>query len=177
MLCHARRTVDLGKLRRERAMVGGATREIRLSSTPRAARDARRFVTRVFAEMGYPKELLEDAELIASELVSNSLIYAPGLPIDVEIWHVGPCLFLEVWDRSRRPPVCLTPDELSVNGRGLRIVKELSLRFGYATFPEGKVVWVLLGVMEEAYLTWRPKRRGENRASWIQLDSNGGNGE
>jgi anti-sigma regulatory factor (Ser/Thr protein kinase) len=151
-------------------MITGATREIRLDCTPRAARDARQFVVRVFAEMGYPKGLVEDAELMVSELVTNSLAHAPGWQIVVDIWQAGPCLFLEVWDRSPRPPVRLTPDELTVNGRGLHIVKELSLGFGCATFSDGKVVWALLGVMEDAYLTWRPRLgRDRNRGSRIQL--------
>jgi anti-sigma regulatory factor (Ser/Thr protein kinase) len=151
-------------------MITGVTREIRLDSTPRAARDARQFVVRVFAEMGYPKGLVEDAELMVSELVTNSLAHAPGWPIVVDIWQTGPCLFLEVWDRSPRPPVCLTPDGLTLNGRGLHIVRELSLRFGYATFSHGKVVWALLGVMEDVYLTWRPKAgREKNCGSRVQL--------
>jgi anti-sigma regulatory factor (Ser/Thr protein kinase) len=141
-------------------MISGVTREIRLDPTPRAARDARQFVVRVFAEMGYPKQLVEDAELIVSELVTNCLAHASGGPVVVDVWRAGPCLFLEVWDRSPRPPVCLTPDEFTVNGRGLQIVRELSLRFGHATFRNGKVVWVLLGVMEDAYLTWRHPNGG-----------------
>jgi anti-sigma regulatory factor (Ser/Thr protein kinase) len=151
-------------------MVTGVTREIRLESTPRAARDARQFVVRVFAEMGYPKGLVEDAELMVSELVTNCLAHAPGGSIVVDIWRIGPCLFLEVWDRSTQPPVCLTSDELTANGRGLHIVKELSLGFGYSIFPGGKVVWALLGVMQDAYLTWRPQMgRNGHCGSRIQL--------
>jgi anti-sigma regulatory factor (Ser/Thr protein kinase) len=135
-------------------MIEGSAREIILQPTPHAPRAARKFVARMLDEMGCPN-LIEDAELMASELVTNSLRFAPGQPIVVNIWQAGPSLFLEIWDRSPQPPMCLTPDELAENGRGLQIVRELSLRYGYADVPNGKVVWVLLAVMEDAYLTWR----------------------
>jgi hypothetical protein len=47
------------------------TRRIRLEPTARAARDARRFVSAALADLGHA-DLIEDARLIASELVTNA---------------------------------------------------------------------------------------------------------
>ncbi len=123
--------------------VDQAIRRIRLEPTPRAARDARRFVSETLTELGHP-DLVEDARLIASELITNSLTHAPKYPIWLSIWRTGAFLDLEVWDCSPEPPVYLDPDFFAEGGRGLHIVKELGTACGYTTFDHGKVVWALL---------------------------------
>jgi anti-sigma regulatory factor (Ser/Thr protein kinase) len=129
----------------------GDTPQIRLEPTTQAAREARRFVSKALAELGHA-DLVEDARLIASELVSNSLIHAPKLPIWVGIWRTGAFLDLEVWDCSPKPPVYLDPDYLAESGRGLHIVKELCSSTGYTIFDCGKVVWAILGFKR----SWAP---------------------
>ena len=123
--------------------VNHVTRHIRLEPTAWAARDARRFVSDTLAELGHA-DLVEDATLIASELVTNSFTHAPKLPIWVGIWQTGAFLDLEVWDCSPKPPVYLDPDYLAEGGRGLHIVKELGTSCGYTIFDCGKVVWAIL---------------------------------
>lgn len=150
-------------------MTADVTRDITLEPTYRAPGEARRFVAGVLSELGY-RELVDDTKVMVSELVTNSLLYAPGEPISVDIWRAGPCLFLEVWDRSPKPPLCLDPGLLTEHGRGVRIVNELALRFGYAPFFGGKVVWVLLGVVQEDYL---PHRMG-SRSAPASVCINGG---
>ena len=122
-----------------------AVRLIQLEPTARAARDARRFVSAVLDELGHV-DLVEDATLIASELVTNSLVHAQNLPIWVGIWQTGAFLDLEIWDCSPKPPEYLDPDYFAEGGRGLHIVKELGLSTGYTVFDCGKVVWTLLGL-------------------------------
>jgi hypothetical protein len=41
--------------------------------------------------------------------------------------------------------VLKSPDYLAEGGRGLHIVDELSVCFGWDVFACGKVIWVLLG--------------------------------
>jgi anti-sigma regulatory factor (Ser/Thr protein kinase) len=126
-------------------------RPFRLEPTARAAREARRFVSTRLTELGH-SDLVDDATLIASELVTNSLAYAPRLPIWVGIWQTGAFLDLEVWDCSPQSPVYMEADYLADGGRGLHIVKELAISTGYATFDCGKVVWALMGFKS----SWAP---------------------
>jgi anti-sigma regulatory factor (Ser/Thr protein kinase) len=119
-------------------------REIRLEPTPQAVREARRFVSRHLAELGY-SELVDDAATITSELVTNSVREAPNTPVWVNLRRAGGFLLLEVWDCCPKAPVLKSPDYLAEGGRGLHIVDELSVCFGWDTFACGKVTWVLLG--------------------------------
>jgi anti-sigma regulatory factor (Ser/Thr protein kinase) len=134
-------------------------REIRLEPTARAAGEARKFVAATLVELGH-SDLVENARLIASELVTNALFHAPDLPIRLIIWQTGAFLDLEVWDCSSQPPVFLDPDLLAEGGRGLHIVNELGIAAGYTTFDCGKAVWVLLGLTDSEYHKGRCRRIG-----------------
>ncbi|HEX2119772.1 MAG TPA: ATP-binding protein, partial [Acidimicrobiales bacterium] len=86
-------------------------------------------------------ELADDAALVVSELVTNALLHGGGcagvatVPIDSGIR-------IEVRDRSSLPPMLGRPSEESLTGRGLRLVANVSARWGADTEPGGgKVVW------------------------------------
>lgn len=119
-------------------------RMIQLEPTPYAAREARRFVSQHFHELGF-STLADDGELIVSELVTNSLEHASKAPLSLGIRLAGSLLILEDWDCSPDPPIPQEPDYMAESGRGLHVVKELSITWGCETFLCGKVVWVLLG--------------------------------
>jgi two-component sensor histidine kinase len=118
--------------------------EVKLEPTALAPREARRFVARELDALGYP-QLVDNARLMVSELVTNCIRYVPDQPLWVDIRRAGKSLVLEVWDCSTEPPVTQDPDFLAEGGRGLQVVDELGTRFGYDTFCCGKVTWVLLG--------------------------------
>jgi anti-sigma regulatory factor (Ser/Thr protein kinase) len=118
--------------------------ETKLDPTMQAPGVARRFVARELEALGYP-QLVDDARLMASELVTNAITYAPGKPLWVAIRRAGGYVVLEVWDGSTEPPVPQDPDFLAQGGRGLHVIDELGVKFGYDIFCCGKVVWVLLG--------------------------------
>jgi two-component sensor histidine kinase len=118
--------------------------EVKLEPTPQAPKAARRFVATELAALGYP-QLVADAELIVSELVTNSLTYVPGKPLWVDLRHAGKGLVMEVWDCSPEPPVERCADFLAEGGRGIHVVNALGVRFGYDIFCCGKVIWVMLG--------------------------------
>ena len=118
--------------------------EVKLEPTPQAAGMARQFVARELEALGYA-ELVDDARLMVSELVTNCLRYVPGKPLWVDLRRAGKHVVLEVWDCSAEPPVTQDPDFLAEGGRGLHVVDELGSKFGYDLLCCGKVVWVILG--------------------------------
>ncbi len=119
--------------------------ELTLGADPRAAQQARRWVTSACAELGRP-DLAECAELGVSELVTNALLHV-GAPIQVRVRGTREHPRVEVADGSHEPPVVPADpaddlDELLMTfGRGLRIVARCSLSWGAAIEPDGKVVW------------------------------------
>lgn len=102
--------------------------------------------------------LIEDGELIASELAANAvsasrdeaaqLPYADGRTPVIQV-----CLFcdwitlrLEVWDQAPGTPILCHPASLEEAGRGLALVEALSRRWGWqpAPAPARKIVWAEL---------------------------------
>ena len=118
--------------------------EVKLEPQPQAAGLARRFVARELEGLGYA-ELVDDARIMVSELVTNSIRYAPGKPLWVDLRRAGKHVVLEVWDCSTEPPVAQDSDFLAEGGRGLHVVNELGTKFGYDILCCGKVTWVILG--------------------------------
>jgi anti-sigma regulatory factor (Ser/Thr protein kinase) len=118
--------------------------EVRLEPTALAPREARRFVARELEALGYP-ELVEDARLMVSELVTNTVDNVPGKPLWVDIRRTGQYLLLEVWDCSTESPIAQDPDFLAEGGRGLHVVDALSIKWSYDILCCGKVIWVLFG--------------------------------
>lgn len=132
---------------------------VTLAATPTAVRCSRRLVRLALSRWGLTA-LAEDAELVVSEIVTNS-VKATGLadagpgwadPGDLPVIQVRVLLFpatvvIEVWDRDPALPVRqdAVPDE--EGGRGLAIVAALCRRWHYFRPGRGgKVVWVELAV-------------------------------
>jgi anti-sigma regulatory factor (Ser/Thr protein kinase) len=92
-------------------------------------------------------DLVETAELLVSELVTNAIRASGGLPDPViRLWLVSDRsnLVIRVWDGSRGLPVCQDADPDSECGRGLLLVEALSKDWGVYRRGHGKVVWVLI---------------------------------
>lgn len=93
--------------------------------------------------------LTRNAQLIASELVTNAVIHA-GTDVDIELSLRGDFLHLRVRDGGIAPPVPATADgtvaEMIDHGRGLAIVRSLSTSWGFVVSDnaDGKVVWATL---------------------------------
>ena len=133
-----------------------------LSVHPMAASFARSHVERVLVAWGFA-ELIEVAQLIASELVTNAIKAAEVTkPTDGEIhmygsfaealkyiwiglYEIRDYVVIEVWDASREPPKLKSPTLDEEGGRGIQLVEMLAARWGYR-WPKtgGKIVWAAL---------------------------------
>jgi len=120
------------------------------SSTPRGARVARRLVTHRMDAWGfaYGTEANENVTLIVAELAANAVRHGRvrGRDFGVRLVWRDALVGVEVLDaRAERLPVLNeAPEE---GGRGLRLVAELSEKWGVQVRPYGicKVVWAEVG--------------------------------
>jgi anti-sigma regulatory factor (Ser/Thr protein kinase) len=117
--------------------------EIRLEADELAPGRARRFVRRHVERLGYPR-CVDDAAVVVSELVTNAVAATPLEPIFVALPPSSGRLVIECWDLSPECPVPREPDDLDTHGRGLGVVKGLSLSYGCDHRGRWKVVWALL---------------------------------
>ena len=83
---------------------------------------------------------VDDAEMITSELVTNSL-RAGAQAIWLQVRIEARTLRIGVRDDAAGEVVSTQSDPFGVDGRGLRIVAMLAARWGVEAVPEGKLVW------------------------------------
>ncbi|MEU8799172.1 ATP-binding protein [Spirillospora sp. NPDC048819] len=102
--------------------------------------------------------ILDDAFLIASELITNAVVATPGKEIRYQCSRDAHGVLIAVWDGSpTRPRVCpqidMTLNTLDVSedhwddngGRGLPIIAALATKCGHTPDPTGgKWVWATL---------------------------------
>lgn len=91
----------------------------------------------------------EDAALVFSELATNAVIHAGGAVRIIVI--VADRVRIEVHDNDPTPPWMRAPGS-SPGGLGLRIVEQLSERWGSRTTTTGKLVWAELPADHETRL-------------------------
>ncbi|TDD34865.1 PAS domain-containing protein [Actinomadura sp. KC06] len=109
-----------------------------LPADPAAVRRARGLVSSRLEDWGL-EELGYTTELLASELITNALRYAPG-PIELRLL-LERTLVCEVLDRSAALPRLRRAEDDDENGRGLLVVSQLAHRWGTRRTAAGKVVW------------------------------------
>lgn len=119
--------------------------ELTLASSPRAAADARRWVSDVCLRLERP-DLVECAELGVSELVANAVLHAAA-PFRVRVRGTASHPRIEVIDGSTSPPVPPAPlvgddlDLLLTFGRGLSMVAQCAVAWGATIEADSKIVW------------------------------------
>lgn len=133
---------------------------IELPVHPLSVSLARRHAAHVLTDWGRDT-LIDDAQLVISELVTNAVKASePGEDevaaygslagsyrrLRVGLHQASAGVVLEVWDCSRRPPKLRHPETEALGGRGLHVIDAVAAGWGYR-WPRtgGKVVWVLLG--------------------------------
>ena len=114
-----------------------------LDGRPRDAAAARAFVRGLLAGR-LPGSIIDTAELLVSELVTNAIQHA-GTTLTVDIAHSPEALWIAVTDgdahnRPRRSAAA--PDD--ERGRGVFLIEALAQDFGVRDVPGGKQVWCVL---------------------------------
>ncbi|MFC5814434.1 ATP-binding protein [Nonomuraea harbinensis] len=128
----------------------------RLRDDARAVGDARDLLRRALLLVGLRRDLVDDAVLMVSELVTNAVLYGAA-PYELVV-RVDPAeVVCMVVDAGAVRPTRRGTDAQAENGRGLLIVAELSAGlYGcipqtFATCPgvEGKATWFALPRTED----------------------------
>lgn len=122
-----------------------------LPAEPGAVRVARHEVRETLAVWQVPPQTADVAVLLVSELVTNSLCYAPG-PIGMRLDAVRRAagelvLRVEVSDQLPVPPVARAPGPEDESGRGLQLVASSARRWGTRRGKTGKTVWFELPLL------------------------------
>lgn len=107
-----------------------------------AAGLARRFVSAKLESWGIDQEVIREAELCVSELVTNAIIHSgtrPGVTVKLD----GERVFVLVSDRGNRDTVHRPDhyDPMSVSGRGLTLVDALATDWSAEHNDAGTTVW------------------------------------
>lgn len=110
---------------------------------PSSVGDARRMVREALTRSGRD-DLVDTAELLVSEVVTNALVHA-GTPFDVTAWVRGPGLRVEVRDDSAQLPAVRHNATMAGTGRGLLLLQQMVDAWGVQLHSGGKTVWFELG--------------------------------
>lgn len=123
---------------------------------PDVVREGRLIVEAQALQWGLPQGTVDDAVLVASELLTNAVRATPYRPITLRMALVPDGLRVAVWDGSPDRPRTSAPDLSMPSGRvpedasdpggwGLGIVASLSKHYGCRPEHGGKSVWAVLG--------------------------------
>ena len=88
-------------------------------------------------------EVVDDAVLLVSELVTNSVLHG-GPPVVVAVDCDEATLQVRVRDGSRTLPAPRDAAQSDEGGRGLALVAEMSADWGVDTEEDGKHVWFVI---------------------------------
>ncbi|MEV5551185.1 SpoIIE family protein phosphatase [Streptomyces sp. NPDC052309] len=111
----------------------------RFPGSPRSAGSARRFVGDALG--GVAADLVDTAQLLVSELVTNAVLHA-RTDVDVGVSVCGGRVRVRVGDRRPgRGPVPHACPPYSGTGQGLALLADLASRYGVDVGDEHKTVW------------------------------------
>jgi anti-sigma regulatory factor (Ser/Thr protein kinase) len=116
--------------------------EQRLPLSDEAPALAREFL-RTASCTSHHSEVVEDAVLLVSELVTNSVKHG-GPPVVVAVDCDEDALQVRVRDGSPAMPTPRDALQTDESGRGLALVKTISADWGVDPSPDGKHVWFVL---------------------------------
>lgn len=126
----------------------GSPHNLVIDGRPEQVSAARAFVRQV---LGSSHPGAERAALLTSELVTNSVLHSdsrrPGNTITVTLTGITDGIRVEVLDAGGAsvPSLARIDDEVTDHGLGLRLVSDLSARWGYHRDGAGLVTWFEVG--------------------------------
>lgn len=124
---------------------GDQVATLRLEGDGASAREARRFVAETLATWGW-RDREGDVTLVASELVTNALLHAPGTPPVLVLRGRSGALRVEVVDGSSTIPLTRPPESgTGMTGRGLHLVDGVADAWGATVLDVGKATWAEFG--------------------------------
>lgn len=127
---------------------------LRIPHSPLGPGIVRAHVRAVLSRYRVRDVVLDNAELVASELVTNSLACTRD-PVAVRLVRVGGRLRLSVWDSSpcppREGPGC-GPGPDAENGRGLWLLRAYADEWGHCLLINGRRT----SDGKEVWAEWRP---------------------
>lgn len=89
-----------------------------------------------------PSDLIEITALLASELVTNAVLYGSGhFQVSVERFVDRRRVWIGVTDSGAGHPTPQNPDDTAEHGRGLQLVNALSAAWGVQRQRQTKTVW------------------------------------
>ena len=127
----------------------GERRTVRIPWAPAAAPKIRKTLVGDLLDRGVTPDVIDEAEIVVSELVANAVRHARALS-DGSIrvhWKVkNNVVEVEVTDGGGpTEPRPAPPTTWGTSGRGLRIVRSLAHEWGVIEEPTGRTVWASLG--------------------------------
>ncbi|CAM5702941.1 ATP-binding protein [Streptomyces aurantiogriseus] len=122
---------------------------LRLSSTPRGARLARRLTAQQLDAWGYPhdSEASDAAQHVVAELAANAVTHGrvPGRDFELRLFLLPEgTLRVEVSDTRTDRKLRIVTDPDAEGGRGLLLVTILARTWGVVEREVGKTVWAEL---------------------------------
>lgn len=112
---------------------------LHLRPEPAGPRKARTFVRHLLSDWGVAGEVVDDAELLVSELVTNAIMHA-RTGATVEISRYDGTVELAVSDESVRPLELRLPSVEAVTGRGVYFLDQLASDWEVEPTADGKTV-------------------------------------
>ncbi len=110
-----------------------------------AIRRARKLVSDQLWAWGL-SAVVDDAELITSELVTNAILHGGGV-IELRLSAFPHRVRISVFDENpQQVPAPAGDRGLQVGGRGLALVQQVAADWGHEVSPDGKEVWAELAV-------------------------------
>ena len=121
---------------------GGAEASVDLPRSLSSVAAARRFVEGTLRKWELD-QLLDDALLVISELVTNAITHADS-PCRIRLSLSPARLRIDVLDAGSGTPEPLPFSETQEHGRGLYMVDAVTVAWGLEDVPDGKLVWAEL---------------------------------
>jgi anti-sigma regulatory factor (Ser/Thr protein kinase) len=123
---------------------------IELYATLEAPLESRRYVKGVLMGWAAPADLIDMAQLLTSEVVTNAVTHGEGQggTVTLEVRSFGCCLGVDVTDHSPNTPLLRSVTTDMEDGRGLLLVAEIADSWGYYFDGGRKHVWFHLRVTD-----------------------------